>query len=89
MVELEMTLAEYQAVAAIAVLDAAARRVLAAGRMPDDDLVIIEAPRAWLEHLVEFVAAESSRTTPPARRSGRSTTPCSTGPRADLCCNIS
>ena len=61
-VELEMTLAEYEAVAAVAVLDASARRVLAAGRMPDDDLVIIEAPRAWVEHLVEFVAAESNHT---------------------------
>ncbi len=30
--------------------------------MPDDDLVIIEAPRGWLAHLVEFVAAASNHT---------------------------
>ncbi len=60
--ELEMTLAEYDAVAAIPVLDASARRVVAAGRMPDDDLVVIEAPRAWLEHLIEFIAAEANHT---------------------------
>lgn len=60
--ELEMTLAEYEAVAAIVVLDAPARRVLAAGRVPDDDLVVIEAPRSWVEHLVEFIASEANHT---------------------------
>jgi hypothetical protein len=59
--ELEMTLAEYEAVATIPMLDAPARRVLAAGRVPWD-LVVIEAPRAWLEHLVEFVASEANHT---------------------------
>ena len=60
MVELEMSLAEYEAVASIQLLDAEAQRVRAAGRMPDDDLVIISAPRAWLEHLVEFIASEAN-----------------------------
>ena len=60
-VELEMSLAEYEAVAAIQALDAEAERVLAAGRMPDEDLVTISAPRAWLEHLVESIASEASR----------------------------
>ena len=59
-VELEMTLAEYEAVAAIAVLDAPARRVVAAGRTPDEGFVLFEAPRAWVKHLVEFIASESN-----------------------------
>ena len=60
--ELEMSLAEYEAVATLPALDAPAHRVLAAGRVPDEDLVVIEAPRAWLQHLVEFIASEANHT---------------------------
>ena len=59
-VQLDLSLEEFEVVKAIPVLDDVAQRVLAAGRMPGDDEVIINAPRGWLEHLVEFIASESN-----------------------------
>ena len=59
-VQLVLTLEEFEVIRAIPVLDDVALRVLAAGRMPGDDEVIINAPRGWLEHLVEFIASESN-----------------------------
>ena len=60
MAELEMTPDEYEAVASICVLDAPARRVLAAGRQPWQN-VEIAVPRGWLKHLVEYIASEANR----------------------------
>jgi hypothetical protein len=56
-----MTFDEYEAVATIEVLDTPARRVLAAGRVPEDR-VILEVPRAWLTHLIGFITSEANHT---------------------------
>lgn len=66
--ELELTVEEYDAVAAIPTLDAPSRRVLAAGRVPDDDVVVIAAPRAWLEHLLGAISAAANHTRSKKRR---------------------
>ena len=59
-VQLVLSLEELEVIKPIPVLDDVALRVLAAGRMPGDDEVIINAPRGWVEHLVEFIASESN-----------------------------
>lgn len=58
--EVKLSVAEYEAVAAILLLDGPAERVLCAARFPTDDACFIAAPRAWMEHLLEFVAAEAN-----------------------------
>ncbi len=62
MVGLELSMAEFEAVSSIVALDAEARRVVAAARVPDDDRVLVDAPRAWVEHLVRFIASEANHT---------------------------
>jgi len=53
---------EYDAIRGILVLDDLADRVVKAARGVGDGDVLLEAPRAWLDHLLEFVAAEVEHT---------------------------
>ena len=64
MAELVVTRDEHEALRHILTLDMEAERVVKAARLgPEDDQVLIEAPSAWLNNLLEHVAAEANHTT--------------------------
>ncbi len=63
MAEFVITPGEHEALRRILILDREAERVVKAARLgPEIDQVIIEAPGAWLDHLMEYVAFEVNDT---------------------------